>query len=227
MTQLSAQSIAELCDPDLGREECWHWWPGRGPTPMIHPFLRDKLVINGVSAGLSAASYDIRIAHDLTLGPHPGYLLWDVLEAIEARSPSLGGERGNYALGALLGHLRKVAPCFALAHSIEDFALPHDVAGYVCDKSSYARRGVSAFNTLFDPGFRGNATLELVNLSDREVFIRAGDPICQLVFHRLDRHTDRPYVGKYQDQPRKPVGAIMETSNEDGRSATGFQVDRP
>ena len=88
--------------------------------------------------------------------------------------------------------------------------MPHNVAGYVCDKSSFARVFVSAFNTLFDPGFEGNATLELVNLGPETVEIKAGDPICQLVFHWLDQETDRPYRGKYMHQPKRPIGALYE-----------------
>ncbi len=60
---------------------------------------------------------------------------------------------------------------------------------------------MTLFNTLFDPGFVGNATLEIVNLSDQVVEIKAGDPICQFVFHWLDASTDRPYSGKYQNHP--------------------------
>lgn len=226
--QLSAQSIAELCDASYERQHLWHYCASgtsrdrrpSGRIPMIFPFLAEKVVINGASAGLSAASYDIRIAHDLELPPNPAS------RALRAIQKAYGDTIERDDLFAALVAILE-APSFALAHSLEDFALPSDVAGYVCDKSTYARRGVSAFNTLFDPGFRGNATLELVNLSDREVFIKAGDPICQLVFHRLDRSTDRPYEGKYQDQPKAAVGAIMELVNENRRTSTGFQVDRP
>ena len=184
MAQLSAQSILKRC---------------RGPRPMISPFSEEKVVINGKSYGLSAASYDITIAHDLQLGMHPGYLLADLLRSEDDPMK---------ALCMFKEHLPP--PSFALAHSVEDFIIPDNIVGYVCDKSTYARLHVSAFNTVFDPGFEGNATLEVVNLSDRPVVIRAGDPICQLVFHWLDMPTDRPYAGKYQRQPARPVGAILE-----------------
>lgn len=208
MSQLCAQSIYELCVPFENNRELydrrfqWHHHEGV-PIPMISPFLSDKIVINGKSAGLSSASYDIRIAHDLVLARNPAisFLRWmkQKRSVAEVINEVVSGEI------ALMD-----GPSFALAHSIENFAIPNGVAAYVCDKSSWARLGVSAFNTLFDPGFRGNATLELVNHSDREVVIKAGDPICQMVFQWLDRETDRPYKGKYQDQPEKVVGAIHE-----------------
>lgn len=198
--QLSAQSIFELCDTGDGKD-------GVNALPMIRPFSEERLIIRGRSAGLSAASYDVRIAHDLTLGVNPAFTIARAfLEAPRGSSASV-------VLAQVQNALREAQdrPCFALAHTLEDFAMPLNVSGYVCDKSTYARLHVSAFNTLFDPGFRGNATLELVNLSDREVVIHKGDPICQLVFHWLDKATDRPYNGKYQDQKREPVGAIFES----------------
>lgn len=192
MSQLSAQSIKGLCEPRGLRK------------PMISPFVPTKQVLNGKSYGLSAASYDLRIAHDLVLGPHPGHILVDMLAT----------NKGFYASETLREfHMyaeKGMPPCFALAHTVEDFAMPDDVSGQICDKSTYARLGLSCFNTFFDPGFHGNGTLELVNLSPQMIVIRAGDPICQIVFNWLDKPTDIPYVGKYQGQHGGPVAAILE-----------------
>lgn len=167
---------------------------------MIAPFVDQKVVTNGKSYGLSAASYDVRIAHDLTLGPNPSYLLADMLRRDR-----------QYTAEAVLEMWRSrvvsLPPAHALAHTIEDFHMPDNVVGYVCDKSTYARVFVTAFNTLFDPGFKGNATLELVNLSDKTLYIKQGDPICQFTFHWLDEATDRPYNGKYQNQTKAAHGA--------------------
>ena len=127
---------------------------------MISPFVPTKQVRNGKSYGLSAASYDLRIAHDLTLGPAPVETLLAILE----RSLSAPVE----ALKEWLGYsLKSAPPNFALAHTVENFNIPENVMGQVCDKSTYARLGVSCFNTVFDPGFIGNGTLELVNLSPK------------------------------------------------------------
>jgi dCTP deaminase len=186
--QLSAQSIRKLCANEPG---------------MITPFTDEKTVVNGKSYGLSAASYDVRIAHDLVLGPSPG----DLLASMMLRNQQYTAEA---VLELWRSSLRNLSPSRALAHTIEDFNMPHNVVGYVCDKSTYARVFVSAFNTLFDPGFRGNATLELVNLGSETVYIKAGDPICQFTFHWLDEATERPYNGKYQNQPARPVAAILE-----------------
>lgn len=156
MSQLSAQSIRKLCE--------------NVESPMITPFVPEKQVVNGMSYGLSACSYDMRINHGLYLG---------------ARE-------------------------FRLAHTFEDLHIPDNVVAYVCDKSSWARNGVSAFNTLIDPGFKGNLTLELVNHTGHDLSIEKGDPICQITFHWLDEPTVIPYRGKYQNQARRSQPAIYE-----------------
>ncbi len=175
MSQLSAQAIKERCVYGM---------------PMITPFVDKKVVVNGKSYGLSAASYDVRIASDLVLGPSPTFYMRDMLLA--------GGGK------EMLEKLSNLPPPYALANTVEDFLMPKDVAAYVVDKSSFARVFVSAFNTLIDPGFHGNLTLELVNMGPEIVEMKVGDPICQIVFHFLDRPTDRPYAGKYQHQTKEP-----------------------
>jgi dCTP deaminase len=98
-----------------------------------------------------------------------------------------------------------------IASTVEDFHMPLDVAGFVVDKSTYARVFVSAFNTLMDPGWYGNLTLELANLGSTEVRYRNGDPVAQIVFHLLDQPTELPYRGKYQAQERGPQPARHES----------------
>jgi hypothetical protein len=183
MSQLRDVSIERLCMP-------YKWWtfglipPGSKldfkftrQVPMIEGFSSEKKVIRGKSAGLSAASYDVRIAHDLYLQPM--------------------GTPG----------------CCGLAYTIERFCMPDNVAGYPYDKSTYARVFVSALNTYFDPGFSGktidnddpadpyaSAVLELVNFGEYPVDIKAGDPVCQFIFHWLDGKSRNPYRGKYAGQ---------------------------
>ena len=87
---------------------------------------------------------------------------------------------------------------FALASTIERFNMPDDVLGEVFDKSTWARQGLSAFNTFLDPGWHGYLTIELVNLGGRTIVLKRGDPIVQVKFSWLDSHTEQPYQGKYQ-----------------------------
>jgi dCTP deaminase len=98
---------------------------------------------------------------------------------------------------------------FLLATTVEYLALPADLVGEVKDKSSWARLGLAVQNTTIEPGWRGYLTLELSYHGPADLLVlRDGDPIAQIAFKQLDRPTDRPYEGRYQDQPQQPVAAI-------------------
>ena len=99
---------------------------------------------------------------------------------------------------------------FALASSVERFSMPLDVVGIVHDKSTWARHGLSVFNTVIEPGWCGWLTVELINHGRDMVRWAAGDPIAQVIFHRIDEAVPG-YAGKYQDQPDCPVEPIHET----------------
>lgn len=118
----------------------------------------------------------------------------------------------------------KLAPGqFTLASSLETFNMPRNIAAYVKDKSTLARRGLAVQNTFIEPGWRGVLTLELTNHQPKPPFwrfasqanhiiLKKGSPIAQIVFTFVDAPTDQPYVGKYQDQGPEPTPAILEGS---------------
>lgn len=97
--------------------------------------------------------------------------------------------------------------------SLEYFTLPADVVGIVHPKSTWARRGILTPAVVLEPGWRGHLTVLLhcvmPLLGSTSIVIRPGDPIAQVVFHRLDREGPG-YSGKYQDQPDHVVGPRYE-----------------
>lgn len=95
---------------------------------------------------------------------------------------------------------------FALASAIERFDMPNNLVAIVHDKSTWARRGLSVFNTVIEPGWRGHLTLELVYHGWKPLRIPAGAGIAQVIFHELYHRTQ--YEGKYQDQDDRPIAAI-------------------
>ena len=120
------------------------------------------------------------VAHGLTFGLSPAGYDVRVAENLELRP----GE-------------------FLLASTIESFHMPMDLLGVVHDKSTWARMGICVQNTVIEPGWVGKAlTLEVTNHSPRRVFIPAGSPIAQVVFHILDEPTVQPYAGRYQFAPK-------------------------
>lgn len=152
----------------------------------IKDMLTEKHQEFGVSHGLSEVGYDIRIKQDVRFWPGSS-------ARVSIFDPSTDEESHEYGN-------------FALASAIEEFQMPTHLMGVVHDKSSWARKGLSVFNTVIEPGWKGFLTLELVYNGREPLHIRAGSGIAQVVFSRLEVHAE--YEGKYQNQADKPVEAI-------------------
>ncbi len=74
---------------------------------------------------------------------------------------------------------------FILAKTHEFVQLPYDLTGLINGRSSYARIGLGVHLTApkIDPGFKGTITLELTNVGETAIELRAGvDAPCQLMF---------------------------------------------
>lgn len=188
---------------------------GNVQQPMIWPFVDKKVVHScGCSYGLSGASYDLRLAEDVVLPPNPAYLLMQRLN----RPGFYPGEDVDATNVRIVKDWMKtlgMCPSMCqsqLAYTLEYLTIPDDVCGFVVDKSTYARRFVSAMNTLFDPGFQGHGVLELVNLGPEPIVIMAGEPVCQMVFHKVSEGA-APYRGKYHGQTAGAHGARFEQAD--------------
>lgn len=157
-----------------------------GMSP-IKQMLIKKVSHNGVSHGLSEVGYDIRIKQDV------------IFKAVRGKMKSVVSTFDSNMAQVSLGR-------FALASSMEEFDMPVDCMAVVHDKSTWARRGLSVFNTVIEPGWRGFLTLELVYHREEDLIIPAGSGIAQVIFHEVAIQAS--YNGKYQDQPDKPIPAI-------------------
>ncbi|MDR5839380.1 dCTP deaminase domain-containing protein [Caballeronia sp. LZ034LL] len=158
----------------------------------IKDMLPSKLHEHGVSRGLGEAGYDIRIKQEIH------FTFRDSTQPI-VRSRELDAE-------GKLHHLRQKPGRFIIASAIEEFDMPTNLIGIVHDKSTWARQGLSVFNTVIECGWKGFLTLELVYHGGGELFIPAGAAIAQVVFHQTAEH--QRYDGKYQNQRDEPVSAI-------------------
>lgn len=98
---------------------------------------------------------------------------------------------------------------FTLASTVERFTMPDHLVGVVHDKSTWARQGLSVFNTVIEPGWEGYLTLELVYHGNGELTIPAGSGIAQVLFYSI-LDTASYGDGKYQNQPDQPVEAKFE-----------------
>ncbi len=172
-------------------------------APIVD-MAHQKEMAHGTTYGLGEAGYDIRIAQKIlfkppVFPPHPDYPYHLTGSAAMKWIDNDGTRMGTVNPGR-----------FIIASAMEEFTMPPDLVGIVHDKSTWARRGLSVFNTVIEPGWRGFLTLELVYHGHEELVIPAGAGIAQVVFH----HTQNParYAGRYQDQPDQPVPAKEASS---------------
>lgn len=144
-----------------------------------------KVSEHGVSYGLGEAGYDIRIKQDITF-----YRLFGLIPMVKV----VDGKQVSRHLGK-----------FTLASAIEKFNMSPSCVAIVHDKSTWARRALSVFNTVIEPGWKGYLTLELVYHGRKKLHIPAGSGIAQVLFHLVQEPAN--YNGKYQNQENKPVAA--------------------
>lgn len=179
---LSGQSIRTRCAPERPYLEAH---TGNINWEAQDPMIApyvERSVIRGRSYGLTVAGYDIRVGFKDKEGNE---------------IPSIVMYPGD----------------FLLAYSLERIKMPNDLQCIVHDKSSWAREGLALQNTVLEPGWEGHITLELsFHRPKHKVLIHSGDPIAQLIFHKLDEPAEKPYDGKYQNQEARPVEARVENS---------------
>ena len=149
----------------------------------IKNMLTEKHTAHGVTHGLTECGYDIRLKQAVRFYRKDGHISCRVD-------------------GVIHGDTR-----FALASSIEEFQMPNNLMAVVHDKSSWARRGLSVFNSCIEPGWNGFLTIELVYHGNGELIIPAGSGIAQVIFHDLTEPA--AYKGRYQGQADRPVPAIL------------------
>lgn len=150
---------------------------------------------HGVSHGLSEAGYDIRIKQEIRFDPQHSYAYSDEEKRAKV---AVGATDEDGEVNFIYRDGR-----FALASAIEEFDMPDNFVGIVHDKSTWARQGLSVFNTVIEPGWKGFLTLELVFHGNTELIIPAGAGIAQVIFHELSCPVS--YDGKYQGQADEPV----------------------
>lgn len=93
---------------------------------------------------------------------------------------------------------------FILASTAESVALNNQHAARVEGKSSLGRLGLLVHATagFIDPGFYGNVTLELANLTQSAIRLYPGMPIAQIAVFQMAGPCARSYnsTGKYNGQ---------------------------
>ena len=88
---------------------------------------------------------------------------------------------------------------YELVATLETVELGLNVAAFLHIRSSLAREGIVGSFAVVDPGFRGQLTLNIHNISDKEVKLAEGERIVQIVFHSLGNTAKQGYNGLYQN----------------------------
>jgi len=88
---------------------------------------------------------------------------------------------------------------YELVATLETVELGLNITAYLHIRSSLAREGVIGSFAVVDPGFRGQLTLNLHNVSEKEVTLGKGERIVQIVFHNLGSTAHKGYRGSYQN----------------------------
>lgn len=144
---------------------------------MMREDDKDPLIIEPFEAeNMQPASYDVTLSRHFRYGP--------------------GGKNELNASGLDIapGH-------FYLGSTKEWFEIPLDLALRIEGKSTWGRLGLIVHVTagFVDPGFKGNLTLELYNLSSFSIPLKEGDKIAQVSLSKLLTPVLQGYKGRYQN----------------------------
>lgn len=87
---------------------------------------------------------------------------------------------------------------FILGTSIETIKIPNNMLARLDGKSSLGRLGLIIHATagFIDPGFEGQITYEITNLSNMPIALYGGIKIAQMSIHTMSSPVDSPYGSK-------------------------------
>lgn len=144
-----------------------------------------------VSFGLGSTGYDLRLGTRFWMPNYP--------QGVADPHDSMGDIAEIFCYDECL----LLPGTYILAQTFERINMPPDVTGLVFGKSTYARLGVVANVTPFEPGWSGVPTISLANTGQHPVRLAIGEGIVQILFFAANElplvsYADRN--GKYQNQ---------------------------
>lgn len=175
-----------------------------------------KLKAHGRSYGLSEVGYDFRMKQRVSFIPpnavEAAYAAHAILNYGPVQVLEDNLKRATYGQTIVTEDGKKPVITFgrtALASSVEFFHIPNNLWCEFRNKSTNARHFIdAALGTDGEPGWDGNLTIELIFNGMEFIDLPAGVPILKAVFHEIKNEAE--YTGKYQNQPDRPVSAILE-----------------
>jgi dCTP deaminase len=161
-------------------------------TPFEEQQVRERDGKAVISYGVSSYGYDIRVGRHFRVFTNVHGAVVD---------PKAFDPRGMVEVE---GDTCLIPPnSFALAISVEYFRIPPDVLTLCIGKSTYARCGIIVNVTPFEPGWEGQAVLEISNTTPLPARVYANEGLAQVLFFKADAPCRTTYAdrkGKYQNQ---------------------------
>lgn len=177
--------------------------------PMLEPFSEGVQGDGVISFGLTSAGYDLRLGYEVLIFKNS---FNELMDPKRLKNDEAYLKRVFDKVDGLKQGERIIVPphSYLLAYSLEYIRMPRNVKGTCVGKSTYARCGILINTTPLEPGWHGNLTIEIANISPCPVPLVAGEGLCQLQFDLLGDFPEKDYEskgGKYQGQGASPTPA--------------------
>lgn len=157
--------------------------PLTGEAPLLDPF--DERC-------LSSMGYDLRLGHDFLIP-----VLDTEEQVVDPFNPP------PFAKRTVKDSIIIPSGGFVLGSSIEYIRMPHYLVGVCLGRSTYCRAGVLTHVSPLEPGWHGNATIEISNTNPLPVRVWCERGITQVQFTASEVAPERDYSqkgGRYQGQ---------------------------
>lgn len=182
------------------KEDTWIRWMSL-EHQMITPFVEKQVAEGVISYGLSSYGYDMRLSNEFKIFTNVYGTVID---------PKAFDEK---ALVNITADVIEIPPnSFALARSIEWIKVPRNILCMALGKSTYARTGIVANFTPFEPEWEGHVTVELSNTTPCPVKVYANEGGFQVLFFEADNECEVSYAdrkGKYQGQKGITLAKVL------------------
>lgn len=159
---------------------------------VVHDTALDKtLEVKDLTIG--SCSIDLRLGYRFRIFEHTDHPYVDLKEKKSSekltREVKLDSKNSRFIM-----HPGE----FVLASTMEWLEISDDILGRLEGRSSLGRLGLIVHSTasVFDPGWRGVATMELGNLGVLPVALYPGLRICSMTFETLLTPSSQPYYKK-------------------------------
>lgn len=159
---------------------------------MITPFAPGQVREGVISYGVSSYGYDLRLADEYKVFTSTDA---GIVDPKNFNPQSMEDFKGDVCV---------IPPnSFVLARTVEYLRIPRGVLTICFGKSTYARCGILANVTPFEPEWEGYVTMHISNLTPLPARIYSNEGVAQVLFFEADEPCSISYAdkkGKYQNQ---------------------------